>query len=223
MSNTSLGKGIKGSKYWMDTCVENAELRKKLNNLVGQELEWICPLPEENFREYELNQLKDLFGMSADEMKTAFSFWPSRQPQWDGIAIGESNNIRTLYIIEAKAHTTEMISTCKASPKSVILIEKSLREIHDKYYADADFDMWMYGYYQLANRLTFYHKLKEMNLFAFDDIKLVLLNFVNDKTYRSTDKDTWEKFMQAAFRNVTKRENPPEGVMELFLDVGDYC
>ena len=54
-SNTSKGRGIKGSKYWIQTVVEDQVLQNKLNSLIGEPLVWISPLagPRKTYDEYE--------------------------------------------------------------------------------------------------------------------------------------------------------------------------
>ncbi|WP_071175674.1 hypothetical protein [Butyrivibrio hungatei] len=225
MSNTSLGKGKKGSKFWMGTVLEYPELEKDINALIGQDVSWISPLPKENYREYEIKQKGELLGLKPDEIQKLFSFWPSRQPQWDGIAVG--NNNQTLFLIEAKAHLKELNSKCMSkNPSSKDKIRCAMKTVHATYYKKADFGLWMEEYYQLANRLTFYHMIKDMikrqEIKAFDDIKLVLLNFANDFTYNSTDIVTWRDYMSFVFEKMTGFKDTPEGVLELFIDVGKY-
>ena len=58
MSNTSLGKGKNGSKYWMDTCVENPRLKAALDKEIGDVLDWKSPLAVEEYKEYELKHEK---------------------------------------------------------------------------------------------------------------------------------------------------------------------
>ena len=43
-SNTSKGRGIKGSKYWIQTVIEDECLRNKLDSMIGEPLVWISPL-----------------------------------------------------------------------------------------------------------------------------------------------------------------------------------
>ncbi len=221
MSNTSLGKGKKGSKYWMDVCVETPALKEAIDKALRDNLTWKSPLCSEKYREYELKQREDILGLSRNELKEKFSFWPSRQPQWDGIAVG--NHGKRLYIFEAKAHLSELKSNCQASPQSELLIDKSMREVHDKYYSNADFSKWKHGYYQMANRLVFLHKLKDMELVDYTEIKLVFLNFVGDETYISTGLNDWKAHMKAVFRAMTGNEEPPEDVYSIYIDVGDFC
>ena len=103
MSNTSIGLAKKGSKYQMQRLTLKENLHY-LNSKIGESLIWISPVKEEEFREYQLNNKK--ISKRLDLKEDAFiDFWPSRQSQWDGIAIGESG---TLYLFEAKSHLSEI-------------------------------------------------------------------------------------------------------------------
>ena len=55
MSNTSKGRGVKGSKFWMQM-IPNTGLKEEFDKIIGEELEWISPLEGEEklYEEYEL-------------------------------------------------------------------------------------------------------------------------------------------------------------------------
>ncbi len=223
MSNTSKGKGKKGSKFWMGTCVENPELKETLDRCVGDNLTWISPLATEEYVEYELRQCHELLGLGKEEYKELFSFWPTRgkSPQWDGIATGRE---KTLYLFEAKAHLDEI---CAGKPSAKgngwDRIVESMTRIHDMYYPSGDFDLWTDRYYQIGNRLTFLHEMQEMKLNKFDSIKLVFLNFVNDRTNnRSTSLEEWKDYMDSVFLRVMGHKDLPSCVLDIFLDVSEY-
>ena len=80
------------------------EHKDLLDKVLGIKLNWICPIKEDNFKELQLNGEKMCgeLGLSSEDFK---DFWPTRQPQWDGIAKDENNN---LYLIEAKSHLDEI-------------------------------------------------------------------------------------------------------------------
>ena len=188
-SNTSKGRGIKGSKYWIQTVIEDECLRNKLDSMIGEPLVWISPLvgSKNTYDEYELKDsyVCDQMGVSTDDAQSLFSFWPKRQPQWDGLAFDSTGH--TLYLIEAKAHLAELDSKCSASNlESKALILKSMQTIHDRYFPKGNFDSWVNNYYQLGNRLTFLRILNEKSFGHINAVKLVLLNFVNDQKYKPT-------------------------------------
>ncbi len=224
MSNTSKGKGEKGSKFWIDTCVESPELKAVIDEIIGDTLEWKSPLSADNYVEFELKQCNALLGLDKNEIKEKFSFWPNRgkSPQWDGIALG--SNGRTLFLFEAKSYPGEVKSgRTSATGNNKRIIEEAMRSVHDKYYPNGDFSLWTDKYYQIGNRLTFLHKIQELKLDKFDCIKLVFLNFVNDKTNkRATSLEQWKDYMDKVFACITGYNDLPKDVLDIFVDVSEY-
>lgn len=221
-SNTSKGRGIKGSKYWIQTVVNDEGLRNKLDSMIGGPLVWISPLagPENTYDEYELKDhyVCDKIGVSYDEARSLFSFWPKRQPQWDGLAFDISGH--TLYLVEAKAHLAELDSKCSASnPESRELITKSMKSINKQYFPNGNFDSWMNRYYQLANRLTFLKKLNESSFGNIISVKLVLLNFSNDKGYKPTTQKEWENHYKDVWSEMIGEKTSPDDVIVVNYDV----
>ena len=225
MGNISNGPATKGSKFWMQYIV-NSNLKNKLNEEIDSNLQWLSPLKGENndYLEYELRQdyIYNAIGINDIEKKELFSFWPNRQPQWDGIALSQDR--RTIYLVEAKAHLSELKSKMSASSEtSRNLIVNSMREVFKKNYPEGKFSLWTNGYYQLANRLTFLHKLNEMLKVKKLEIKLVLLNFVGDYTYKLTDTIEWETHYNEVFKDITGVESIPENVIVINFPVNQEC
>lgn len=219
MSNTSLGRGQKGSKYWMQL-VSEGELKAQFDQLVGDCVTWLSPLESEVYREYELRARVICDALGIENSEGAFAFWPHRQPQWDGLAV--SDETKTLYLVEAKAHLKELESSCAAKSKdSKDLIMATMQSVYNEYYKEGCFLKWEEGYYQLGNRLTFLHKMKDMNLQRYPNVKLVLLNFVDDYTYRPTSKLEWEEHYRLVFKEMTACENAPNDVSVIYIDVKD--
>lgn len=222
MSNTSKGRGIKGSKYWMQTIVEKKEYRTELDQMIGDTLTWISPLAGENgtYDEYELQHkivLKEL-GITKEKAQEYFSFWPKRQPQWDGIAI--SKDTKTLYIVEAKAHLRELNSKLSASNEdSIRQITDSMKNVQIEKYEKGDFSKWINGYYQLANRLTFLYNLNKMTFPVIKKAKLVLLNIAEDHTYVPVSINEWEQHYKDVMMDMIGQENAPDDVILLFYSV----
>ena len=74
MSNTSKGKGKKGSKFWMQMVI-NTKYRLQLNESIGDNIQWLSPLVnQDDYAEYELKHqyISDITGIK----KEKFSFWP---------------------------------------------------------------------------------------------------------------------------------------------------
>ena len=224
MSNTSKGRGTKGSKFWMQVVVENSNLRDELDNQIGESLEWLSPLAgnNEEFLEYKLNQkvMLDKLGITEEEGKNIFSFWPNNQPQWDGLAISKDGE--TLYLVEAKAHLSELNSKLSATnPTSVKQITNTMREVHKEYFASGNFEAWTDKYYQLANRLTFLKKLQLVRFPVINKVKLVLLNFVDDFTNIETQTIEWEAHYKKVFNEMIGTEKAPLEVIVVNYNVSN--
>lgn len=88
-------------------------------------LRWVSPVNYEDYAEYKLNQqtMLDNLGITDREIaRELYSFWPTQQPQWDGIAV--SNDNKDFYLLEAKAHVEEVVTRMSvpkpgASAKSI--------------------------------------------------------------------------------------------------------
>ena len=223
MSNTSKGKGEKGSKFWIQILVNTGDGKvlsneiKKLDSSI-EDISWISPLEKDEYEEYKLNSSKiiDKLGINKKDM----DFWPQNQPQWDAIGIVENcdkeNN--TIILVEAKAHVQEMNSACTAKDeKSIEIIEKAVRETWENLSAGNNFDreVWMEKYYQLGNRLAFLYKLKEKGY----NVKLVLLNVVNDPTYKKNTEDEWMQHYKEVFGKMLGNTNTPEDVIIINVEV----
>lgn len=216
MSNTSKGKGKKGSKFWMQMVI-NTKCRLQLNQSISDSIQWLSPLIyQDDFTEYELKHqyISDITGIKKDK----FSFWPERQPQWD--AIGINTEKKVLYLVEAKAHLNELNSKMNASnKKSQQRIEESMRYVFDKYYPKGNFDSWKNSYYQMGNRLTFLHFLNEITWETGWEVRLILLNFVDDFTYKPTTLLEWEKHYRDVFKEMTGHESEPTDLKKIYYSV----
>ena len=228
--NKLIGQAEKGSKLMMQI-VSSPLCQHIINKTLHDSLYWFSPKSEDNFKEYQLNHpLICLYlGIRKDKRKM-FNFWPDRQPQWDGLAIGRSG---TLYLFEAKSHLSETNSSCQSSSEhNRVLIYNSIREIAKNIYDIKDEKLieeyWINNNYQIANRLTFLHKMKESASYVanYDKVKLVLLNFVNDYSLQEcgkyvTEAREWTEHYDNIFSqmgiNRTKAES--EGVIILNYSV----
>ena len=191
MSNTSLGAATKGSKFQMQrlTLPEN---QNKFNKFMGERFNWFSPLLEDKFREYRMNSpilLKEIGISQTIKKKYLSSFWPSPQPQWDGIAWGKDN---TLFLFEAKSHISEIIPGRDGDPKndkkkydSIMQSANLLFDIED---TDNNREIWCKKYYQISNRIAFTNQLREISKVSKSEVRyknviLIFLNFVNDMTW----------------------------------------
>lgn len=214
-SNTSLGRGKKGSKYWIQTLI-NLENGKNLTKSIQEidsdivSIEWKSPLSNQNYKELKTNDIDDI-------NKHILEFWPGNGPWWDGVGIATTDKEDVIILVEAKAHTKETKSKCSAkSEVSIDKIKKALEYTHSKL-ASNEYDekVWLDEYYQLANRLAFLVYLKEQGV----NVKLLLLNIVNDKTHISTSKSDWDRHNQNVFKLMIGDVKIPKDVIILNYDI----
>lgn len=225
MSNTSKGPASKGSKLMMQMAASPLQ-KHIIDKKIGEELLWLSPIAQNDYEEYQLSEDEVINFLGLNTGKADFKFWPSRQPQWDGIAVGKDT--ATLYLIEAKSHLKETITDCSAtSDDSKKLISNTIKEIADQVYKVSDEniieDHWMRNNYQLANRLVFLQKMKELSSKAqfYENVKLILLNFVNDPTWdekeRVTDVKDWKDHYNSIFDSmgISRDAVEKEGLVEI--------
>lgn len=207
-NNTSKGRRNKGSKFWVQTII-NSCMRTELERQIGLgKIKWISPLTEDDCAGYKLNQSKiaELIGIP----KESYDFWPSNQPQWDAIGITEN----TIVLVEAKAHLKELNSRESAKDReSKMLIKETMKDVFDEYYSGGNFRKWRRRHYELGNRLTFLKKLRELEGEDGREVKLVLLNIVNDPTHIATTEEQWEKAYADILMKMTNEKPPLEDVI----------
>jgi hypothetical protein len=208
--------GVRGSLKWIQRLVENhPTLLNDQLNAVGvlsksHHLQWLSPLRNDNWAEYRDSRfLKTI--KQEHLVKELKSFWPRRGPQWDALACDESGRI---FLFEAKAHGSEMQSSCKASEVSLNLIKQSIEETKQSMGADCCSD-WLNGYYQYANRLAHLNFLKMNRV----DACLVFLYFTCDDEMKGPNSVTaWAPFIDAANQHLGLRDHPRD-MVSIFQDV----
>lgn len=170
--------GEKGSKKWVQRLVNekpqllNLEIRKNLNLPEHEEIRWLSPLEKDEYAEYRDQDFIDLLDVTLEKMPLA-DFWPERGPQWDALGKGYSGK---LFLVEAKSHIGELISTMQAKDEdSVKKIRKSLEKTKSFLNSNVETD-WSYGFYQYTNRLAHLYLLRRNQLPAY----LVFVYFTND-------------------------------------------
>lgn len=217
-SNTSTGMAIKGSKLRMQQVANNSLWKERLNALLEDELQWLSPLAKTNFVEYQLNQeeLLKFFMTSSSEANSIFSFWPRRQPSWDGLAVGKQG---TLYLFVAQSQLKEKAGKLAAAdPKNRELIRQTMQRIQETYFPQGEFSLWVEGYYQLANKITFLRMFQErermLRTLHLRQIKLVFLNFADDVTLgkMAVTPAGWQQFWQG---QTLENGTTLPGVLEL--------
>ena len=220
MSNTSNERARKGSKFWMQAIANDELLTARLETLLDERnLQWLSPLEAESFKEYQLKEPKifsDALGLSRDEFREKFSFWPTNQPHWDAIAVSADGKV--LYLFEAKAHVKETFSRITATnPDSVKKISAALRVTFDELSTAGDFAAWTEKFYQLANRLTFLRFMNRMTLPKVDRVELVLLNVTDDRTFISTPQEIWARHVDEMFLEMSGRSQVPPNVRVIYF------
>lgn len=194
MSNTSLGAATKGSKLGIQRLAQ-PENKHIMDEIVIDTLQWLSPLRKEEYREYRMNNSKilNLLGITKDMKERYFKqFWPSPQPEWDGIAI-DTNKI--LYLFEAKSHFQEFVPGKKGNHDNDNMKYSSIMNIAKKLFGientPANKEYWCKQYYQIANRIAFQQKLitiARKEKVNYVDVKMIFLNFVNDRTWEKEKK-----------------------------------
>jgi len=174
-------------------------------------LEWLSPTEENNkFHEHQLNN-KIIMEKLDLEKGVWDNFWPGRQPQWDGIILTEN----TVYLIEAKSHLKEFVPRRKSDKnasdkrkRNNEMICTALKNVAKTYNSNAN-NNWLTKYYQVANRLAFLEKLKEL-LKNKKEVQLIFLNFINDPTWekekRVKDEKEWSEKYQKIFKEMGIRQ-----------------
>lgn len=225
MSNTSKGRAVKGSKYMMQMAASSLQ-KVVLDNNFREELVWLSPIVSTDYEEYQLFERTVCEFIGIDYNRERFNFWPPRQPQWDGIAIGKKTG--TLYLFEAKSHLSETTTDCSASSDtSKEKIYGTMFEVASSVYEMKDEktfnENWMKKNYQLANRLTFLHKMKQIISDASfcGDVKLVLINFVHDMTWNEKERvdnpQDWRKHYNDIFKamGISREKVEEQGLIEI--------
>jgi hypothetical protein len=132
--NTSADRG---SQRWLQMAVNrhpellNAALATAMGVPADDTITWASPLAADGYAEYRDGEALRRVGITDLPKRPLKEFWPARGPLWDGLARTASG--RAIFV-EAKAHIPEAASPgTKASPDSLVLIERSLEEARPLY------------------------------------------------------------------------------------------
>lgn len=221
-SNTSKGRGRKGSKFWIQTLVNLdcgstlSKAIKSADSSIGN-IKWLSPLKSDKYGELKSKQISIM--TNAD-----FSFWPDNGPWWDGVGV---DDVGCIVLVEAKGHVAETKTKCKASSeRSLARINKSMETAHNILTSSPEYgimashvfdeDAWLKKYYQIGNRLSFLVKLRQQGF----NVKLILLNLVNDSTHISTSLEEWGRHYEEVFQLLLGTGECPSNVVVVNFDVG---
>ena len=176
-------------------------------------IEWLSPLKDDDFAEYRDEACLNLLNINLEAYPLS-DFWPKNGPQWD--ALGKSTSGK-IFLVEAKAHIPELISTLKASnPSSTDKILHSLNQTKKGLGSKNDFD-WSKTFYQYANRLAHVDLLRGNGLSAY----LLFVYFLNDSEMSGPKtSDEWKGAIQLVHRCLGLRERfLKDFVADTFIDV----
>jgi hypothetical protein len=191
----------------------NSQIRRNLNLPDNETIEWLSPLETDRYAEYRDEAFIERFGVKLEKMPLR-EFWPQGGPQWD--ALGKSS-FGKLFLVEAKSHISELISSLRAKDKnSISKIQESLRETKDYLGSKIEFD-WSKRFYQYTNRLAHLYLLRKNDLPAY----LVFVYFINDVEMKGpTTVNEWEgaiKLLNSCLG--IERHKLRKFVTEAFLDL----
>jgi len=168
----------KGSQKWLQKLVNDKSrylssgIVKELKLPEGEEIQWLSPLKEDDYAEYRDQAFLNRLRVKLESVSLS-DFWPKGGPQWD--ALGKSSSGR-LFLVEAKSHIPELISTIQAKDdSSERKICKSLDDTK-RYMNSSSKTDWSRGFYQYTNRLAHLYLLRKNQLPAY----LVFVYFIND-------------------------------------------
>jgi len=214
--------------------------RNEFSRLVARaiQVEVLCWLDFQHGGKYELpigssklslpdQELKGLEFLDAPNFQSVLkdweAFWPTtgNQQNWDAVGRVRVKCQPQWLLVEAKANTNEMISSCGATPgsPSMIQIEAAFRDTQN-YFTITPGGDWTRDYYQLANRLAVLYFLRAHNIPA----RLLLIYFLGDKNPSGTcpvNESDWRVEINLQDRhiglNATKKRDL--GIHELFIEV----
>lgn len=211
--------GEKGSKKWIQRLINgdpellNSKIRSELNLPSNEEILWFSPLKKDEYAEYSDQGFVDLLEVELTKMPLS-DFWPRGGPRWD--ALGKSRSGK-LFLVEAKSHIQELISTMEATDEdSIKKIRRSLGTAKDFLNSKAKTD-WSYGFYQYANRLAHLYLLRNNQLPAY----LVFVYFVNDSDMNGPKKvEEWKGAIELlnSFLGIGKHKLE-KFVADIFIDI----
>jgi len=190
-----------------------SKIRADLDLPENEKISWLSPLEEDEFSEYRDIQFVKLLDVKTE--KPLEDFWPSGGPQWD--ALGRSNTGR-LFLVEAKSHIPELISSLRAENEdSIRLINESLEETKRYLNSSVQVD-WSKRFYQYTNRLAHLYFLRVLNkLPAY----LVLVYFVNDVEQKGPiSVSEWEGALKLLHSDLgLGRHKLQKYICDVFIDV----
>jgi hypothetical protein len=210
---------LKGSQRWLQELVNvyPHRLKRAIHGEIGlgvdDNLIWLSPLEEDSYAEYQDSHFLERLSIRLDNYPLA-SFWPRGGPVWDGMGKSSRGDV---FLIEAKSHVSELVSSCQAGERARKVIERSLEETA-AFYGVGSADGWSNVYYQYANRLAHLHLLRGLNGIP---AWLVFVYFVNDAQMSGpTSVSEWQRAIESVHEHLgIDGERLRPIVIDLFFDV----
>ncbi len=131
-------------------------------------------------------------------------FWPctGNEQRWDAAGYLKNKENEIYLVVEAKGHSGEIVSPCKAKDKDSIdkiskAIDETIKNL-EVVLTPNERDLWTKRYYQFANRLAFLYFCNNIL-----NLKVILINlyFIGDYNYPficPKTKREWDIFMNSA-------------------------
>lgn len=219
MARFNQARATKGSQKWIQFIINekpemlNTQLRTKLGMVEDGEIKWLSPLKEDSYAEYRDEAFLERLEVKLDKYPLR-AFWPDRGPQWDGLGKSASGK---LFLVEAKSHIPELVSTFKGNNQaSCVKIRSSLEETKKRFDVKTDFD-WLKTFYQYANRLAHVYLLRKNKLDAW----LIDVYFVNDLDMDGPKTvEEWKGAIRLLHRCLGLREHLlKKMVVDVFIDL----
>src|SRR5579859_757450 len=221
------GRAFAGSQKQIQIYVNEreAEFSKRIKEVLKPSVaadatvRWVSPLANRNFDEYRDLEFLEKLGLSTHSEKLN-SFWPTRGPCWDALAVVEGTNPRGVVLIEAKSHISEMESKCGAkSSRSLQKIREALALTAQSLGVGMNAS-WMENYYQTANRYAHLRFLHNVGVPAW----LVNVYFMNDQSIKHIEPpprsaDEWHESLKQVKKRMGIDKISVPFTADLFIDV----
>jgi hypothetical protein len=186
----SFGRAYAGSQRQIQTYVNlrPLELAEKILAQLSlppfptSSIRWASPLASDGYKEYRDKDF--LRALNLDKYSSDLrEFWPTRGPSWDALGVVDLPLSQGVLLVEAKSHSTELQSECKAEEGSMKKIEEALAEAKRWLrIPNPDSYDWTKPFYQAANRYAHLYFLRSRGIQAW----LLNMYFLNDPHFKDS-------------------------------------
>ena len=216
-------KNFRRSRKWIQklVCDESELFAFAIHQAVPQvqstSIEWRSPTKEDGYREYRDG--KALRALDLHHLRGRLTkFWPARGPVWDALGIGNAASER--FLVEAKAHIAEVVtSPTAAAGSSLRRIRTRLNAVKRALGSRTKSD-WTGAFYQYANRLAYLNWLHERGVRAY----LVGVYFTNAPDVpRPVSEPEWQGALAVlrSYLGLSQQHRLKPYVVDVFIDVAE--